>query len=95
MSDLKILIVKEKHGDRYFDASTDEALWRASHYILKRRHEEGWYVEWTLKNGKQGMNDFIAQKLTEEPSKIHWLLLQKRNGGEYEDVCLEHLEEPE
>jgi len=94
MSDLKILIAKEKHGDRYFDASTEEALWRASHYILKQRYEQGWYVGW--KNGKQNMNDFIARKLTEEPGKIHWRLLQERNGGpEYEDVCLEHLEEPE
>lgn len=41
----KILILEEKHGDRYYDASTPEALSRAAVKVLKERAEEGyWYI---------------------------------------------------
>lgn len=40
----KILIFKEKHGDRYFNADTDEARARAFYRILKERNTDGyWY----------------------------------------------------
>ena len=40
----KILIAEEKHGTRYFDASTPEALNAAAFSLLKERWDEGyWY----------------------------------------------------
>lgn len=36
-----IVIFKEKHGDRYFDASTDELLDRALLSVLRERYAEG------------------------------------------------------
>jgi hypothetical protein len=38
-----ILVLKEKHGDQYYDASTPEALAASCAKILKRKSEEGWY----------------------------------------------------
>lgn len=39
----KILIIHEKRGDRYFDASTPELLNKAAFDVLKERLEAGWY----------------------------------------------------
>jgi hypothetical protein len=41
----KILIAHEKHGDRYFDASTKEATDKAAFKLLKERFEDSdyWY----------------------------------------------------
>jgi hypothetical protein len=42
----KILIAKEKHGDRYFDVSSKEQLHKVALYLLKQRFEAGyWYYE--------------------------------------------------
>jgi hypothetical protein len=41
----RIIIFKEKHGDSYFDASTDEALTRACLAVLRDRNQYGWYYE--------------------------------------------------
>lgn len=40
-----ILVAREKHGDRYFDASTPELLAAASLKLLRERMKEGWYVK--------------------------------------------------
>jgi hypothetical protein len=40
-----ILIFKEKHGDRYFDASTPEAKSAAFLKILRERFNSGYYYE--------------------------------------------------
>jgi hypothetical protein len=40
---MKIIIFKGKHGDRYFDASTKEAVHKACLKIFKERNREGWY----------------------------------------------------
>ncbi len=40
---MKILIAKEKHSTRYFDASTNELLHRACVKLLKERLEADWY----------------------------------------------------
>ena len=40
-----ILIFKEKHGDRYFDVSTESRLFGACLSVLKERFDEGWWYE--------------------------------------------------
>lgn len=40
----QILIFKHKHGNQYYDASTNELLAKACLHILEFRLEEGWYV---------------------------------------------------
>ncbi len=39
----KVLIIKEKHVTRYFDASTNELMYRAAYKILSERFELGYY----------------------------------------------------
>jgi hypothetical protein len=39
----RILILREKHGDRYFDVPDDEVLHKTCVKILKERLDEGWY----------------------------------------------------
>lgn len=41
----KILVVEDKDGRAYFDASSPILLAKASMRILRERFEEGWYVE--------------------------------------------------
>jgi len=40
---MQILVVHEKHGDRYFNTNTDEALEAAALEILRERNEMGYY----------------------------------------------------
>lgn len=41
----QILIAKEKHGTRYFDASTPELLAESAFRLLKERWDDGyWYI---------------------------------------------------
>lgn len=40
---MRIIIFKEKHGDRYFDASTEWHLDAACATIIKERYEDGLY----------------------------------------------------
>ena len=40
----RILVADEKHGTRYFDASTFELLDAACRKLLKQRLDEGWYI---------------------------------------------------
>lgn len=42
--ELGILRLKEKHGEQYFDCSTEEKLYAVCLMIVKARHKEGyWY----------------------------------------------------
>lgn len=39
----KVIVFQEKSSNRYFDASTQEAILRAFYTVLKERLEGGWY----------------------------------------------------
>lgn len=41
----QILILKEKHGEEYYDASTKEKLAEACLKVLKDRYESGYYYQ--------------------------------------------------
>lgn len=66
-----VLVVHEKHGDYYYDASTDEARLKAFYSILKERNEAGyWYYrpqppeEAFNRSLKPGEEEFLT--MTEE-----------------------------
>jgi len=59
MGSRQILVATEKHGTRYFDASTDEQLHRAALKLLAERKEMGWYYD-------PKPPDDAAPELTEE-----------------------------
>ena len=73
----RILIVEEKHGTYYYDASTAEALEAASAFIVAQRLEDGyWYVE-----------DGEAQRAADTiDTGAAWNFLRSRADYEYEYV---------
>lgn len=42
---MRVLVAKEKHGDRLLAADTEEALAQAAFTLLKERWEQGWYED--------------------------------------------------
>lgn len=70
---MKILVVKEKHGDYYYDASTDELLDKTCRKILQERLKDGWYdedVRGKVIKQKIGISEYDIGRLPEGPVKI-------------------------
>lgn len=82
---MQILILHEKHGDRYLDVSTDERLISSVWSVLKARLEEGWYHDpkWLE----------IVRKYVDHPELITPAkalgLMNRRKDHEYEGFDLE------
>lgn len=75
---MRILIVKEKHGDYYYDVSTDELLHKVCCKILKSRLDEGWYgknelISDTYVKDKLGLSEKEIRALPEGVIKIEAL----------------------
>lgn len=83
----RILVLREKHGDRYFAASDDHQLGRASVEILRSRVDRGcFYFDEDLLHARSILD-------TEDMrGKRAWRFLNSRSRHEYEGVELEHLE---
>lgn len=64
----KIIIFKEKHGDRYFDASTPEKLNAACFKILKERFENGEY-EWLSEEEPEAINILTDEQIEALPTE--------------------------
>ena len=64
---MKILIAHEKHGNRYYDASTPENLGRACLQILKERQEDGYY---DLGDPPDGKDILSLEEIQELPRRL-------------------------
>lgn len=73
---MSILILKEKHGDRHFSFSDDKELQLLASYIVRERHEEGWY--------DSALGATLAYAL-EGNNKAALTFLRGRQDYEYED----------
>jgi hypothetical protein len=63
----RILVAKEKYGDRYFDVTTDEQLDKVALFLLKSRFDEGyWYPE---PNPPEAL-DFSASDIEKAPASM-------------------------
>lgn len=61
----QILIFKEKHGKRYFDASTEELKLKAFHKIIKERFNDGyWYHK------PESLEKYISSHLSKEKREL-------------------------
>lgn len=81
----RILFVEEKHGNRFFDASTDELLYAASLKIVRERLKRGWYYD--------RIYDTACTVDQNDDGAAAWKFLTERNGElEYENVRLVDLE---
>lgn len=77
------LIVKEKHGDRYFLINSKEDIEKNSLKILKERIEY-WYTD---------IDKAIAEAIIErENGKAAYYFLEERSNGQYEDMSLSKFE---
>lgn len=96
---MRILIVHEKHGNRYFNATSNYELAKVSIKLLKQRFEYKYYHKDdedynTIKNIVE-TNDLTCFKATkyreEEPKAFYYL--SARAGYEYENIELVEVEE--
>lgn len=62
----RIIVFNEKHGDSYFDASTDEALARACLAVLKERNGYGWYYKPTQPEKSYSAEEQAILDMTDE-----------------------------
>lgn len=90
----QILIAKEEHGTRYFDASTPELLAESAFKLLKERWDDGyWYISEDPPENKDILSEEqIATLPTEslrasEQGKLYWYLSEfkdwQKNEKEY------------
>jgi hypothetical protein len=85
---MRILILHEKHGDRYIAASDDHQLGLAATNVLQSRVDLGcYYFDEDLLRARS-----ILAMEEDMRGKRAWRFLASRNGYEYEGAELEHLE---
>lgn len=82
----KIIVADEKHGHRYFDASTQSAIYQVALKLVREREKLGWYL-WEAPS-------LVRNAMTYGVNA--WDFLQYRNSGNFdgETVLLVELEEP-
>lgn len=62
---LKIAVLKEKHGPRYYSFENNEEFEALALGVLKERYEEGWYD--SLEGLKKYLDSSIAEVVTRYP----------------------------
>ena len=84
----RILILKEKHCDRYILADTDEQLHKAALALMRERLEGGWYSDDVADRAEHilTIEDEVARR------KKAWRFIQDQSGYEYEGIDLEELQ---
>ena len=73
---MKIIIFKEKHGDRHFSFSNDQELKLIAEFIVRERHDEGWYED------EEGAPMLVKALAGDGATALK--LLQSRNDYDYE-----------
>lgn len=77
-----VLVVKEKHGTVYMDASSESALHRSALSVVRGRLSQEWYAD---------DDKFIVEAqraISRKDGEYAWELLQDRRKHEYEYVEL-------
>lgn len=81
----QILLLKEKHGDRAFDATTVEALHKSALAIVKERLNEQWYYEPENDSTPPEMTEAAIAALPNGPIKQAGLLAWVRYKTELQE----------
>lgn len=82
---MKLLILKEKHGERYFSYTTQEELHLLARFIVSERIEENWYED---ESNKRVLAD-LDRVVKSGDGKAAWNVLQARSQWEYEGFEIE------
>lgn len=80
----QILIHFDKHGDQYYDASTNELKYSNSLKILRRNYSSGYY-------GPED-NEKLVDIMNEEDGKRAYQFLLSRTDHEYERIEIQKVE---
>ena len=65
----KILLLREKHGERAFDARTREALYASALAIVKERNKDRWYYAPEAPKLREEVPDDVMDRLPEAMRK--------------------------
>jgi hypothetical protein len=85
---MEILVLKEKHGERYFAFNTPEDLYLIARFIVAERIDEECYVDEQDKRVLGNLNKVVLY----EDGKAAMAVLQARNDWEYEGFEIVSLE---
>lgn len=77
---MNILILKEKHGERYFTYNTAEERHLIARFIVSERMEEGYYED---EQNKSVLAN-LKKVLLDGDGKAAFQVLDARSRGEYE-----------
>jgi hypothetical protein len=81
----QILVVREKHGNRYLPAATDEELHASALKLVTNRVEDGyWYYDDEDDAAATRASDIVQAS----DGTAAWRFLQERDDYEYEGVEL-------
>lgn len=86
----KVLVLNEKHGDRYFHIESKKHLLDTALKILVERDNEGYWYDKDEEHFKM-----IKKALETKDGELAWRVLQirTREGYEYENAWLNDYEE--
>lgn len=84
---MRVLLAREKHGDRHFDATTDTLLENACRLLILERIAEGVYDPYVTIIARQALGQ-LGERARGMPVAYDFLLT--RRGAEYEFVTLLH-----
>lgn len=76
---MKILILKDKHGDRYFSYSNEHELHLVAAFIVRERFDDGWYED--IKESRSAAA--LLEKAIDGDNRAAFALIGRRNDYEY------------
>jgi hypothetical protein len=87
---MKLLILKEKHGARYFGFDTEEEFLRMAHKIVHERIIEGFY-----EGADKRIGALVTKVIQNDDSAASGRILQIRSDAryEYEEIEIEELQQ--
>ena len=83
---MKLLIFKEKDGERYFSYNTHEEFLMLCEFMVRERNSDQLYEEVTQKDAK------LLKAALSGDRKAAWALLASRDHNEYESYDLDETE---
>lgn len=73
----RLIVFKEKHGDRHFGYNTRQDLLLTAEFIVRERHDEGWYED-------EPKPHLLLEALKGNEAAMQFLNYRHDQGHEYE-----------
>jgi hypothetical protein len=85
ISEPSILVIKEKHGDRYFNVPDDKTLFAVALMIVTARLRDGWWYE-------KPSEEMVKRAVEAKDGRAAYDVLRARRNAEYEGFSIERFE---